>query len=161
MSEREQETTQEESQRTDPAAQEQQRTDGGSQSSEEDFGSSSDRVSASAQEDEGEGEPSRSQTTTASEPRGEEQAPLFPNDEAERFRRRWEDLQAGFVDRPREMVEEADDLVGELMQQLTTGFDNERSSLEAQWEKGEDVSTEELRVALTRYRSFFNRLLSA
>jgi hypothetical protein len=91
----------------------------------------------------------------------DERAPLLAQDETERFRRRWEELQAGFVDRPREMVEEADDLVGQLMQQLTTGFGEERSSLEAQWEKGEDVSTEDLRVALTRYRSFFNRLLSA
>jgi hypothetical protein len=90
----------------------------------------------------------------------DERAPLLPGDEAERFRRRWEDLQAGFVDQPRQMVEEADELVGELMQQLTAGFSEERSSLESQWDSGEDVSTEDLRVALTRYRSFFNRLLS-
>lgn len=103
----------------------------------------------------------RAESASGSDAKADEQAPLLAQDEADRFRRRWEDLQAGFVDRPREMVEEADDLVGELMQQLTTGFDDERSSLEAQWEKGEEVSTEELRVALTRYRSFFNRLLSA
>jgi hypothetical protein len=59
------------------------------------------------------------------------------------------------------MVEQADDLVGELMQQLSEGFRDKRSNLEAQWEKGDDVSTEDLRIALTRYRSFFNRLLSA
>lgn len=91
----------------------------------------------------------------------DERAPLLPGDEAERFRRRWEDLQTGFVDQPRQMVEEADELVGDLMQQLTAGFSEERSSLESQWDSGEDVSTEDLRVALTRYRSFFNRLLSA
>jgi len=91
----------------------------------------------------------------------DERAPLLPGDEAEGFRRRWEDLQAGFVDEPRQKVEEADELVGELMRHLTAGFSNERSSLEAQWDSGEDVSTEDLRVALTRYRSFFNRLLSA
>jgi len=107
------------------------------------------------------GDEPRAQSETASDHGGDERAPLLAQNEAERFRRRWEDLQAGFVDRPREMVEEADDLVGELMQQLTTGFNDERSSLEQQWEKGEEVSTEELRVALTRYRSFFNRLLSA
>ena len=90
-----------------------------------------------------------------------ERAPLLPGDEAEGFRRRWEDLQAGFVDEPRQKVEEADELVRELMQQLTAGFSDERSSLESQWDSGEDVSTEDLRVALTRYRSFFNRLLSA
>lgn len=108
-------------------------------------------------------EQERPQTAPAAEEAdpGEDRAPLFAEEDAERFRRRWEDLQAGFVDEPRQMVEQADDLVGELMQQLTAGFDQERSSLEAQWEKGDDVSTEELRVALTRYRSFFNRLLSA
>lgn len=91
----------------------------------------------------------------------DQRAPLLPGDEAERFRRRWEELQTGFVDQPRQMVEEANELVGDLMQQLTAGFSEERSSLESQWDSGEDVSTEDLRVALTRYRSFFNRLLSA
>jgi hypothetical protein len=91
----------------------------------------------------------------------DERAPLLPGDEAERFRRRWEDLQTGFVDQPRQTVEEANKLVGALMQQLTAGFSEERSSLESQWDSGGDVSTEDLRVALTRYRSFFNRLLSA
>lgn len=102
-----------------------------------------------------------------SEPQGErddsstERAPLLANEDAESFRRRWEKLQTGFVDQPRQMVEQADGLVGELMEQLSAGFREERSSLEEQWEQGDDVSTEDLRVALTRYRSFFNRLLSA
>lgn len=91
----------------------------------------------------------------------EERAPLLASGDAEGFRHRWEDLQAGFVDRPREVVEQANELVGELMQQLSAEFSEKRGELEAQWEKGEDVSTEDLRVALTRYRSFFNRLLSA
>jgi hypothetical protein len=93
--------------------------------------------------------------------RGEENAPLLEIGDANDLRQRWENLQAGFVDEPRPMVEQADELVGELMQQLTAGFADKRRELEAQWEKGEDVSTEDLRVALTRYRSFFNRLLSA
>jgi hypothetical protein len=93
--------------------------------------------------------------------RGDERAPLLETGDAENLRQRWEQLQAGFVDEPRQMVEQADELVGELMQQLSTGFADKRSELEAHWEKGEDVSTEDLRVALTRYRSFFNRLLSA
>jgi hypothetical protein len=93
--------------------------------------------------------------------RGEERAPLLERGDAKDLRQRWEHLQAGFVDEPRQMVEQADELVGELMQQLSAGFADKRSELEAQWEKGEDVSTEDLRVALTRYRSFFNRLLSA
>jgi hypothetical protein len=69
-------------------------------------------------------------------------------------------LQPSFVDQPRQTVEEADNLVGDLLQQLTAGFSEKRSHLEAQWEQGDEVSTEDLRVALTRYRSFFNRLLS-
>jgi hypothetical protein len=93
--------------------------------------------------------------------RGQEPAPLLGSADAKDLRQRWESLQAGFVDEPRQMVEQADELVGELMQQLTAGFADKRGELEAQWEKGEDVSTEDLRVALTRYRSFFNRLLSA
>jgi hypothetical protein len=92
---------------------------------------------------------------------GEERAPLLPSGDAEGFRQRWENLQTGFVDQPREMVEQADELVAELMQRLSAGFSEKRNELETHWEKGDDVSTEELRVALTRYRSFFNRLLSA
>jgi hypothetical protein len=92
---------------------------------------------------------------------GDDRAPLFPSEEADRFRRRWESLQASFVDQPQEAVAQADDLVGDLMQQLTSSFGDKRSELEAQWEQGDEVSTEELRVALMRYRSFFNRLLSA
>jgi hypothetical protein len=114
-----------------------------------------------ARPESGDGETAVSQAGAVAQPQGDERAPLLADEESERFRGRWEELQAGFVDRPREMVEEADDLVGELMQRLTASFSEERSSLEAQWEKGEDVSTEDLRVALTRYRSFFNRLLSA
>jgi hypothetical protein len=92
---------------------------------------------------------------------GEERAPLLASGDAEGFRQRWENLQTGFVDQPREMVEQADELVAELMHRLSAGFSEKRNELETHWEKGDDVSTEELRVALTRYRSFFNRLLSA
>jgi hypothetical protein len=92
--------------------------------------------------------------------RDTDRAPLFATDDAERFRQRWDSLQSSFVDQPRQTVEEADNLVNDLMQQLTAGFGEKRSQLEAQWEQGDEVSTEDLRVALTRYRSFFNRLLS-
>lgn len=93
--------------------------------------------------------------------RSEAAAPLLPEDQGERFRARWEEIQTGFVDRPRQSVEQADALVADLMQRLAAGFSNERSRLERQWDGGDDVSTEDLRVALTRYRSFFQRLLSA
>jgi hypothetical protein len=91
----------------------------------------------------------------------EERGPLLPDDDSEGFTRRWRDIQTGFVDEPRESVAQADALVAELMQRLAAGFSEERQRLEAQWDRGDDVSTEDLRVALTRYRSFFDRLLSA
>lgn len=80
---------------------------------------------------------------------------------ASSFAGRRREIQVDFVDRPRESVEHADALVAELRQRLAAGFADERSRLERQWEGGDDVSTEDLRLALTRYRSFFDRLLSA
>jgi hypothetical protein len=86
---------------------------------------------------------------------------LLPADEDAGFQRRWEGLQAGFVDEQRRTVEQADELVAQVMQRLAEGFAAERERLEQQWGRGEDVSTEDLRVALQRYRAFFRRLLSA
>jgi hypothetical protein len=97
----------------------------------------------------------------ASGPPAGERGPLLPQDQSERFTGRWQEIQTGFVDEPRESVAKADALVAELMQELAANFSEERERLEAQWEGGDDVSTEDLRVALTRYRSFFDRLLSA
>jgi len=87
--------------------------------------------------------------------------PLLPADQSDRFTTRWQEIQADFVDQPRESVEQADALVADLMQRLASSFSEERKHLESQWDSGDDVSTEDLRVALTRYRSFFERLLSA
>lgn len=87
-------------------------------------------------------------------------APLLPEELSTTFQRRWEEVQTRFVDEPRGAVEDADGLVANLMQQLAQGFAQERERLEAQWGRGEDISTEDLRVALQRYRSFFQRLLS-
>jgi hypothetical protein len=86
--------------------------------------------------------------------------PLLSSDKAENFRSRWTDIQAGFVDEPRHSVEQADSLVAEVMQYLAQTFADERQSLESQWGRGDNVSTEDLRIALQRYRSFFSRLLS-
>jgi hypothetical protein len=86
--------------------------------------------------------------------------PLFADDESGRFRTRWHEIQAGFVDEPRQAVQEADSLVAELMQRLAETFSGERARLESQWGAGGDASTEDLRVALQRYRSFFERLLA-
>lgn len=90
----------------------------------------------------------------------ESRTPLFAADRAETFGSRWEDIQTSFVDEPRRAVEQADSLVAEVMQQLAKTFADERAQLERQWDHGEDISTEDLRVALRRYRSFFDSLLS-
>jgi len=87
--------------------------------------------------------------------------PLLPSDRSSDFVDRWERIQTRFVDEPRTAVEEADHLVAEVMRVLAQGFSQERTSLEGQWDRGNDVSTEDLRVALQRYRSFFQRLLAA
>jgi hypothetical protein len=91
---------------------------------------------------------------------GTNQMDLFPNEELVGYRSRWESIQAGFVDQPRAAVEQADALVSQVVTRLTEMFTRERSTLEGQWTKGDNVSTEDLRIALTRYRSFFHRLLS-
>ena len=90
-----------------------------------------------------------------------ESTPLLPANESDGFGRRWEEIQTAFVDEPRRAVEEADQLVASVMQRLADGFAREREHLEGQWSRGEDVSTEDLRLTLQRYRSFFRRLLSA
>jgi hypothetical protein len=87
--------------------------------------------------------------------------PLFAKQESSSFRDRWQEVQAGFVDEPRQAAQDADSLVAELMQKLADSFAKEREKLERQWDRGDDVSTEDLRLALQRYRSFFDRLLSA
>lgn len=87
--------------------------------------------------------------------------PLLPVEDGEAFQSRWQDIQVRFVDEPQGAVKEADGLVAELMQRLAGSFAEERSRLETEWERGAEVSTEDLRQALQHYRSFFNRLLSA
>ena len=87
--------------------------------------------------------------------------PLLTDMEVNDLRSRWTDIQAGFVDEPRRSVEQADQLVASAIQKLAEGFARERASLEKQWESGSDVSTEDLRLALQRYRTFFGRLLNA
>jgi hypothetical protein len=112
---------------------------------------STDAVAASAD--------AERRTSTGSEPARE--TPLFAGNETETFRSRWMEIQTGFVDEPRRAVEQADGLVAEVIQRLAKVFAEERGKLEQQWGQGDDVDTEDLRVALQRYRSFFERLLSA
>jgi GH25 family lysozyme M1 (1,4-beta-N-acetylmuramidase) len=91
----------------------------------------------------------------------EDLAPLFENAEAEEFRSHWLEIQSRFVDDPRASVKEADELVANVIKSITRSFADRRISLENQWNSGENnVSTEDMRVAIKRYRSFFNRLLS-
>ena len=100
---------------------------------------------------------------THADPIGKDAGPLaellLNHEESEHFRTRWNEIQGKFVDEPRSAVQQADVLVSEVIEKITQMFANERSSLEAQWNQGNDVTTEDLRLALQRYRSFFNRLV--
>jgi len=90
----------------------------------------------------------------------ERPAPLFVAGDADGYRTRWSAIQTGFVDEPRRAVEEADALVAEVVKRLAEMFSDERGRLESVWERNDSVSTEDLRQAMRRYRSFFERLLT-
>ena len=100
--------------------------------------------------------PRADRVSNASEPN----TPLFVQNEADKLRGQWSDIQAGFVDQPRNAVERADTLVADVMKRLAESFARERDTLDRQWDHGDNVTTEDLRLVLQRYRSFFNRLLS-
>ena len=104
--------------------------------------------------------PTADQPARPGQTKEETPTPLFAADAAESFRSRWQDIQTSFIDEPTRAVEQADSLVAEIMQQLAKTFADERSHLEEQGEHGKDISTEDLRMALRHYRSFFDRLLS-
>jgi hypothetical protein len=87
--------------------------------------------------------------------------PLLPAARSQGFVERWTAIQTSFVDEPQQAVHQADELVSELMHELTNSFTEARERLEEQWASGDEASTEDLRIALQRYRSFFDRLLSA
>ena len=101
-----------------------------------------------------------SSTLTLAQAAQEPNLPLFAHNDTQDFRARWEKIQIGFVDEPRKAVEQADELVASAIKRLAEVFAAERQKLEAEWGKSDNVSTEELRMALRRYRSFFDRLLS-
>ena len=86
--------------------------------------------------------------------------PLLPEDAVKQFRSRWDQVQTGFVDEPRVAVQQADELVAQAIKLLAENFAAARSHLEEQWDRGDNVSTEDLRVALQKYRTFFQRLLA-
>jgi len=103
----------------------------------------------------------QSEATTYEAPAANVESPvaLIDREESEHFRNRWNEIQARFVDEPRKAVQQADGLVSEVVEKITKVFDTEHSTLEGQWNKGNDVSTEDLRKALQHYRTFFNRLV--
>ena len=90
----------------------------------------------------------------------EQNTALLPGEFAQDLRRRWHQIQTGFVDEPRKSVQQADELVGSAIDRLSQSFSEQRANLEGQWGRGGDVSTEDLRQALRRYRAFFQRLLA-
>ena len=102
----------------------------------------------------------RPKAPTANLREEEKNAPLFSEQESKNLYAKWDALQVGFIDEPRRAVEQADNLVATAMKRTAEVFAEERARLERQWDRGDSVSTEDLRVALRRYRSFFQRLLS-
>jgi hypothetical protein len=99
--------------------------------------------------------PENPQLSAAEQP----SATLLSRDFSEDMRSRWETIQAGFVDDPRTSVQDAHELVA-TANKLAESFAQERAKLEREWSKGNNVSTEDLRQGLRRYRAFFHRLLS-
>ncbi len=124
-----------------------QRVDGRTDSRTENF----DRTDAST---------ARANTSSTQTTESDERTALFSPDETGSLRSQWDAIQVGFVDEPRQAVEKADALVAGAMKRLAEVFAAERERLEKQWDRGDSVSTEELRLALRRYRAFFGRLLS-
>jgi len=99
---------------------------------------------------------------TGGQPAAREEAPgpLLAGDLVQDMRNRWDHVQTGFVDEPRAAVQQADELVAQAMKHIAESFATERNRLEQQWDRGDDVNTEDLRQALRKYRAFFQRLLS-
>jgi hypothetical protein len=107
-------------------------------------------------------EPLKSERTEAEVIPFESRRPesLLPRDQIEELRSRWSAIQTGFIDEPSRAVKDADELVGSAIRQISEAFADQKQQMETQWSRGDDVSTEELRLTLQRYRSFFSRLLS-
>lgn len=101
------------------------------------------------------------ETEGETQPHDQERTSLLADERSTSFRHQWDAIQVRFVDEPRSAVEDADRLVTEVIEQLQASFTSERGRLEGRWQQGSEVSTEDLRVALQRYRSFFDRLLAA
>ena len=102
----------------------------------------------------------QNQSFRASDEKSQQPNPLFPDNELQDYRGRWDKVQTSFVDEPRSAVEHADSLVANVVKRIAEQFASEREQLEKQWDRGENINTEDLRQALKRYRAFFDRLLT-
>ncbi|WP_213575218.1 hypothetical protein [Rhodococcus sp. USK13] len=156
------ETTESSTEAPGPAAESTERSTDASSSPVEDQ-RSTDTSSSPVEDQRSTDEPVRS--TEQAQPSAQETESasnhtLFGEDELSVLRSRWDEVQSGFVDDPKECVQKADGLVSDVVDRITTGFSEARSRLEEQWARGEEGSTEDLRLALKRYREFFQRLLS-
>jgi hypothetical protein len=89
-----------------------------------------------------------------------EEGSLVGTHQMEDLRGRWAGIQSSFVDDPRKAVQEADALVSSAIKQIEDSFRDQRAQLEQRWSKGDDASTEDLRIVVQSYRAFFDRLLS-
>jgi len=123
----------------------------------DDTGDRTGRTESRTEAEEGRGD----MDDRAASAQAQDSSPLLPSEDMEQARARWESVQRSFVDEPRSSVQEADQLVSDLMGKLAESFARERDHLEGQWDRGDEVSTEDLRIALQRYRVFFERLLAA
>ena len=147
------ERMEEQQERTHPASEFGSETDTGDQS---DMTQEQETVPASRSDGESFDRESRADTGG---PTGREDVALFEDSDQEAFWERWSAIQTSFVDEPRHSVEEANALVTDLMDRLVSSFREEQSRLEEQWGRGEEVTTEDLRTTLQRYRAFFGRVL--
>ncbi len=120
-----------------------------------DFVAAGNRASAPDRRDEPQAPPQTGGTAVE-----REAGPLLPEDVCNQMRARWDQIQTGFVDEPRAAVQQADELVANAKKRLAETFSAEREGLERQWDRGDQINTEDLRIALRKYRSFFHRLLS-
>jgi hypothetical protein len=102
----------------------------------------------------------RQSNTARSQGAARHESPLFNEAELRDFRARWDQVQTSFVDEPRHAVEQADTLVATVVKRIAEQFSEERAKLEKQWDRGDNVSTEDLRQGFQRYRAFFDRLLA-
>ncbi len=104
--------------------------------------------------------PTRESPESAPVEEGRGSGPLLPQGLAQELKSNWDAIQTGFVDDPRTAVRQADELVALAIKHLAESFADQRNQLERRWDREGDVSTEDLRIGLQRYRAFFHRLLS-